>query len=271
MNYYYIRSMTTKRIIITGASGNLGSKVATRLIDNQQQVIVTGRNAEKLAPFKEKATLLPGNLEDPTFLEELLFNAGAVFLVLPSLQQLTLKEFATQFINIAEASGMSHVVNISNCTLTRWGKPTSLIEFETYLNEAKALHIKHLRCANFFENFNWGIHTPYKADIKLPYISSYEIAHVAAYYLQQRNFTGHTIDELMGAEDYSMSDIAIKLGVTYQQVPARLEEQSFFDAFNSGQYEVVKRTVANTSTLKEERFTLSYFLNHHFNQALLKP
>jgi len=262
--------MRNTQIVVTGATGNLGSKVATALIESQQSVIVTGRQKDKLSTFEGKATLLAGNLEDPAFLQALLKDAGAVFLVLPSLTQLSIKAFAEQFINIAEANGISHIVNISNCTLTRFGKPTSLIEFESYLDQAERLHIKHLRCANFFENLNWGIHTPYNPDIALPYISSIEIAETATRYLMERHFTGHSIDELMGAADYSMSDIAAKLGVSYQQVPARVEDKAFFDAFNSGQYELVKRTASNTSAAQDERYTLSYFLEHGFNHELLK-
>lgn len=262
--------MSHQPIVVTGATGNLGSKVATELITNQQPVVVTGRNAEKLGAFQNTASILPGNLEDPLFLKQLFSNARAVFLVLPALKQLSLKAFTDQFINIAKDSGITHVVNISNCTLTRWGKPTLLLEFESFLNHASTLHIKHLRCANFFENLNWGIHTPYNPAIKLPYISSFEIAHIAAQYLQEQNFSGHSVDELMGARDYSMPDLANLLGVSYQQTTARPEDQPFFDAFNSGQYELVKRTPYNTSTAQEERFTLSYFLEHHFNHALIK-
>jgi uncharacterized protein YbjT (DUF2867 family) len=262
--------MSKPHIVVTGATGNLGSKVAATLVSHQQRIVATGRNTDKLSHLKEKALIMEGNLEDPAFLHKLLSNAGAVFLVLPSLQHLSLKEFADQFITIAEASGVTHVVNISNCTLKRWGRPTALIEFESYLNKSTSLHIKHLRCANFFENLNWGIHTPYHPDIQLPYISSYEIADTAARYLQEQSFNGHSIDELMGARDYSMAEIATQLGVVYRQTAARPEDKSFFDAFNTGQYELIKRTPANTSASQEERFSLSYFLNHHFNRELLK-
>ena len=262
--------MSKKSIVVTGATGNLGSKVAAALLEGQQQIRVTGRQTEKLLSYNGKADVMAGDLEDQAFLKQLLYNASAVFLILPTLQRLTLQEFATQFIGIAEECGVTHIVNISNCTLTRWGKPTSLLEFESYLNQATTLHIKHLRCANFFENLNWGIHTPYNPDIKLPYISSYEIAHIAAHYLQEQNFTGHSVDELMGACDYSMSELAAQLGVSYHQTPARPEDQAFFDAFNNGQYELVKRTPANTSATQEERFTLSYFLENDFNRELLK-
>jgi hypothetical protein len=77
--------------------------------------------------------------------------------------------------------------------LPRWGKHRPQPESKTYLNET---HIEHLRCANFFENLNWGLHTPYRADIKLPYRSSYEVAYLAVDYLKYLDFTGISLDEL---------------------------------------------------------------------------
>lgn len=119
---------------------------------------------------------------------------------MPILKKKSLQEFAEQFIKMASECTVTHVVNISNCTLERSGLPTTLIEFEQHFSKAKDLHIKHLRCANFFENLNWGIHTPYKPEIKLPYISSFEVAHIASQYLSKLNFSGITVDELMGEE-----------------------------------------------------------------------
>jgi hypothetical protein len=256
-------------ILITGASGNLGSKVAYELLKRGLDVKVTGRNREKLASFEGQATLLCGDLEDETFLYSALEGVDAVFLVMPQLQKLSIADFAALFIKAAEARGVSHVVNISNCTLKRFDKWTSLLELERALNEAFRLHIKHLRCANFFENLNWGIHTPYHPHIKLPYIASYEIAHIAAAYLAARSFEGRTAEELMGRADYSMQDFCERLGLVYQQQPVTEDNNWFFGAFNSGQYELVKRTEANTSRLTDERFTLDYFLEHHFNKEAL--
>jgi hypothetical protein len=265
----YIRYAMNETILITGASGNLGSKVAYELIPVRIPLKVAGRTKDKLAQFEGKAEVLSGSLEDEAFLSAALKNVQAVFLVLPQLQQLTTKEFAELFLRTAEEKGVTHVVNISNCTLKRYDQWTSLLEFEQYLNTSTQLHIKHLRCANFFENLNWGIHTPYHPAIKLPYISSYEIAHTAASYLRSKNFTGKSVEELMGKEDYSMQDFANMLGVTYQQQPTSPENSWFFDAFNTGQYELVQRTSENTSSLQEERFSLDYFLTHHLKQEAL--
>lgn len=256
-------------ILITGASGNLGSKVAYELLKRGAAIKVTGRNRGKLAAFEGLAPVLCGDLEDEAFLREALRDVTAVFLVMPALRSLTIDEFAALFTRTAEEKGVSQLVNISNCTLKRHGQWTALLELEQALNSAPSLHIKHLRCANFFENLNWGIHTPYHPEIKLPYISSYEIAHTAAAYLTDLDFEAKSVDELMGKADYSMQDFANKLGVPYRQQPLTQENSWFFGAFNSGQYELVKRTPANTSRLTEERFSLDYFLEHHFNNEAL--
>jgi hypothetical protein len=256
-------------ILVTGASGNLGSKVAHELLKTGATIKVTGRNKEKLSLFEGKTEVLCGDLEDESFLYSALDKVDTVFLVLPQLRRLSIEEFARIFIKAAEEKGITHVVNISNCTLKRFGKWTTLLEFEQALNRAPGLHIKHLRCANFFENLNWGIHTPYHPDIKLPYVSSYEIAHIAATYLKNRNFIGKSVEEFMGKADYSMQNFADKLGVPYQQQPLTEANHWFFGAFNTGQYELVKRTEENTSRLTDERFTLEHFLAHHFKQEAL--
>ena len=256
-------------ILVTGASGNIGSKVAYELLKSGASIKVAGRNRIQLAPFEGQAPVFCGDLEDEAFLRQALEGVTAVFLVMPALRSTSIADFADLFTGAAEAAGVTHVVNISNCTLKRNGKWTTLLDFEQALNKAPHLHIRHLRCANFFENLNWGVHTPYNPDIRLPYISSYEIAHVASAHLQNLDFTGQSVQELMGRRDYSMQDFATLLGIAYQQQPLTEENNWFFGAFNSGQYELVKRTEANTSRETEERFTLEYFLEHHFNKEAL--
>ncbi len=233
-------------------------------------LVVTGRNQAKLNYFEHQATVVPGDLENVNTLKEILNNTTAIFMVLPQLRNTTIEDYANILTRIAEDSGVSHLVNISNCTLTRWGKPTQLLEFESSLNEAATtLNIKHLRCANFFENLNWGLNTPYRGDIKLPYISSFEIADIAASYLKALSFKGVSVDELMGNQDYSMTDFADKLDVEYRQTEISEDDASFFNAFNENQYTLVSRNEQNTSASTNEAFTLEYFLNHHFDRSLL--
>ncbi|HZH99949.1 MAG TPA: NAD(P)H-binding protein [Flavisolibacter sp.] len=258
-----------KYTAITGASGNLGSKMAHALLATGMPLKLAGRNRDKLTQFEGEAEVCAGDLEDLEVVKALMENTQSVFLVLPELSKTSIKDYARSLIRIAENTGVSHIVNISNCTLTRWGRPTLHLEFETFLNETDSIHIKHLRCANFFENLNWGLHTPYRGDIKLPYISSDEVVHIAANYLRTLCFTGISVDELMGAADYSMNDFAEKLGVIYKQTDVSDDNASFFNAFNQSEYSLVKRSEKNTSKGDVEAFSLDYFLKHRLDKRLL--
>jgi hypothetical protein len=167
-----------------------------------------------------------------------------------------------RLVSLLEGSPIRHVVNISNATLKRGGNYTSLITLEQELSKVQGIAVKHLRCANFFENLNWGISTPYHPDLKLPYISSYEIAHVAANYLQHRNFEGISTDELLGERDYSMAELAQIIGVRYTQLPYSDANIGFYQPFNEGNFELVRRTAENTSIPDDKRFTLDYFIRN---------
>jgi NAD(P)-dependent dehydrogenase (short-subunit alcohol dehydrogenase family) len=258
-----------KYTAITGASGNLGSKMAHALLATGMPLKLAGRNRDKLTQFEEEAEVCIGDLEDLEVVKALMENTTSAFSVLPELSKTSIKDYAKSFIRIAENAGVSHIVNISNCTLSRWDRPTRHLEFETFLNETSSIHIKHLRCANFFENLNWGLHTPYRGDIKLPYISSDELVHIAANYLRTLSFTGISVDELMGAADYSMNDFAEKLGIIYKQTEVPDEDAPFFNAFNQGKYSLVKRNAKNTSKGAVEAFSLDYFLEHRLDKTLL--
>ena len=258
-----------KYTAITGASGNLGSKLAHALLATGMPLKLAGRNRDKLTQFEGEAEVCAGDLEDLDVVKKLMENTQSVFLVLPELSKTSIKDYARSLVGIAENAGVSHIVSISNCTLTRWGHPTRHLEFETYLNETSSIHIKHLRCANFFENLNWGLHTPYRGDIKLPYISSDEVVHIAAHYVSTLSFTGISVDELMGVGDYSMNDFAEKLGIIYKQTEVSGDNASFFNAFNQNEYTLVKRSEKNTSKGDVEAFSLEYFLEHRLDKMLL--
>ena len=257
-----IRMITEKYILVLGASGNLGGKVAEELLGRGERVGVVARDAKHLSRFSDKAILLVGDYMNDDFLREALANASALFCTIPAEALATPETSAQRLMALLKESPVTHVVNISNCTLKRDGMYTSLIAFEKELSKIEGIAVKHLRCANFFENLNWGIDTPYLPDLKLPYISSYEIAYVATNYLQQRNFEGITVDELLGERDYSMAELASLVGVSYTQLPYSEENISFYRPFNEGDYELVPRTAQNTTHPIEEKFTLDYFIRH---------
>ena len=245
-----------------GASGNLGNKVLKDLISRGESVAGVTRQKARMAALEGQCEVLEGDFQDDEFLRKSLSCATALFCTIPDSALAHPVAAAERLVKLLEASPIKHVVNISNATLKRNGNYTSLITFEQELSKVQGIAVKHLRCANFFENLNWGINTLYHPDLKLPYISSYEIAYVAANYLAHRNFEGISTDELLGERDYSMAELAEIIGVSYTQLPYSEANIGFYKPFNEGNFELVKRTMENTSIPTAEIFTLDYFIRN---------
>ncbi|AKD03599.1 NAD(P)H-binding protein [Pontibacter korlensis] len=250
-------------ILILGAGGNIGGKVAKELITLGEQVAVFGRSRERLSSFEGKAELKEGDFNDDKALGQALQKANSVFLTVPDAAFNDATATAKRLGVLLQETPVTHVVNISNSIVRKGGVPTRLVALENELNEALRQHLLHLRCANFFENLNWGLHTPYAPDLRLPYISSYEVAYVTARHLQQQDFTGKQVKALLGERDYSMAELAAAAGVAYQQQPYTPENIHFYKPFNDGDFVVEQRQDSHTSVQKEERFTLGYFLKNN--------
>ncbi|HEY0900090.1 MAG TPA: NAD(P)H-binding protein [Sphingobacteriaceae bacterium] len=249
-------------IVIFGATGNVGGKVARKL--SEKDVPFLGVASQNSA-HPETTKLKKGNLMNPAFLEQILHQAEAVFIILPESLYAQGLEYASLLVKTIEKSTVTHVVNISNAITHRNGKPTLLNQLEQELNRLESVHIKHLRCANFFENLNLGLSNGYNGDLKLPYISTHEVAHFASEYLIHRNFSGHTIEELHGPADYSMNDFATITGVPFVQQELTEENRTFYEPFNNGQFRMAERTIHNTTSLPQPEFYLDHFFEKESN------
>lgn len=248
-------------IVVLGATGHLGSKVSNKL-------------AEKNVPFRGIASpaspvkspeFLTGDLMDGNFLREILSEATTLFSILPVNLYPIWNEYASLLTAVlAEKNQVTHLVNISNAVTEKDGTPTLLINFETELNKLSGINIKHLRCANFFDNLNWGLNNGYNGDLKLPYISTHEIALVAAGLLIDKNFSAHSFDELLGPEDYSMDDFASLAGKGSRKKVLTDEARPFFEPFNTGSFSIPPRTINNTTSDSDPRFYLAHFLKTEF-------
>lgn len=250
------------RILILGASGNIGGKIARELIARGETPGVVGRDNARLAPLAGQADRWVGDFGDDDFLREAMREADTLFLTVPDEHLVHPAATALRLGRLLAPGSVTHIVNISNSIVARGGTATRLVAFESELDKLAGIHVKHLRCANFFENLNWGFSTPYRPKLKLPYISSYEVAFVAANYLQHRRFAGHSVEVLLGARDYDMEELAAAAGAVYRQLPYRPENVDFFRPFNEGDFVVEERTSANTSSQLDPRFTLEYFVRH---------
>src|SRR5215510_1879087 len=102
----------TMKYLITGATGNVGSKVADLLIQSGVRPRVFVRDAHKArARFGDRAEVFVGDLADPESLRAALESVDAFFLVNSGPQIPERDELAAQ---AAQAAGVKHLVKLSS-------------------------------------------------------------------------------------------------------------------------------------------------------------
>ncbi len=216
--------------VILGATGQVGSQVAEFLLDRGEQVTVVSRHPEKLDGLKRQgANPLAGSLKDPEFLSRAFTGARSLFSMIPP--QPYARDFRTfqtrvgaSIASAIAVSGVTHVVNLSSVG-AEWpagtGPITGLHEHEERLNALPDLHVLHLRPAFFMENLLMNIDlikangvngSPLTGELDFPVIATRDIAWEAANRLQALDFSGHSVQELLGERDLSMHEMTRILG-----------------------------------------------------------
>jgi uncharacterized protein YbjT (DUF2867 family) len=211
-------------IVIMGASGHTGGRIAELLLESGEKVRVLGRSAEKLAALEKKgAFVATGDAADPRFLTSAFRGAEGVFTLIPpdarapdyrALQD-RMGEAAVEAIR---ESGVRHVVFLSSVGAdlpSGTGPIAGLHAQEERLRGLANVNVLILRPAYFFENFyetlglikhqgiNGGALAP---DVAMPMIATRDIADAAARALRARDFRGFTVKELLGPRDLSLSE-----------------------------------------------------------------
>lgn len=218
--------------VITGATGNIGSKIAWNLLNRGHKVRVIGRELTKLQPFVTKgAEAAVGNLEDTEFLTNAFKGATAVFTILPpnmNAPDITLyqNKIGESIVTAIRNAGITHVVNLSSigAHLERdTGIVQGLHNQEQRLNEIPNLNVVHLRPAFFMENLLSAaemvksqnmVGSPLNGALRFPAIATKDIADVATEYLANRDFTGRTVRNLLGQRDVNYNEIVRVIGET---------------------------------------------------------
>jgi uncharacterized protein YbjT (DUF2867 family) len=212
-------------IVITGATGNVGKKVAEALLAEGRQVRVVSRNTKRLQPLVDKgAEAWGGSLQDEAFLTEAFRGAVAVFVMIPPNH--ASENLRTYQNRIGEAiftalknTEVNQIVNLSGLGAHRpdkTGPILGLYDQEQRLNWLKEVNLVHLRPTVFMENLlnnipqikNQGIHgTALKGDLAIPVIATKDVARAACKYLLQLDFSGIAVRELLGQRDVSMLEM----------------------------------------------------------------
>ena len=217
-------------ISVMGASGNVGSGVADRLLQEKQDVQVFGRSAERLESFGRRgAEIVVGNAINVDDLQILFRDADAALVVLPD--DLADPDFVSNRSAMSRAitqalrdQQVGHVVLASAIGAYRdrgVGPAAGLHELEELLFALEGASVLALRAAWHMENLLASIPmiqeqringSAIRADHRFPMIATADIAEVAARHLLDRDFTGHTVETIVGPEDLSMSEASRVLG-----------------------------------------------------------
>jgi uncharacterized protein YbjT (DUF2867 family) len=221
--------------VITGATGNTGSVVAKRLLEQGKKVRAIGRSAERLQPLAAKgAEPFVADVNDSTALARAFQGAEAIYLMLPPDPSTPdvrgySKRVNQAFLTALQQSGVKHAVVLSSIGADKpekTGPVVGLYELEQKLNSISDLNALYLRAGYFMENTlgQVGIINalgmaagPLRPDLKVPMIATRDIGAAAADALLKLDFSGHHARELLGQRDLDMTEAASIIGAAIEK------------------------------------------------------
>ncbi len=288
-------------IAITGATGNTGSAAARALLAKGAKVRAIGRDEHKLQPLVALgAKAFVGNLDDAASMTAAFQDAAAVYLLIPAAMEVEnfrayQDRISHAYAAAVEESGVKYVVTLSSLGAQHpqgTGPIVGLHNLEEKLNAIPGLNVLHLRAAGFMENLLRAI-APLRSmgtlpgsappDVRGPYIAARDIGAYAAKRLAAQDFSGSSVQELLGADDYTMREAATAIGkaigrpnLGYMQVPLPMLEDALvqmgfpkssaalmiemFKAENNGLCDQQEpRSAANTTPTTLEIFVVEEF------------
>lgn len=280
---------------IAGATGNTGRAIAEKLLGQGKKVRVLGRSAERLASLASKgAEPYVGELGHDVFLREAFAGCEAVYAMIPpnyatpdfrSYQA----ELGKSIVSALEHAKPKYVVHLSSVgadVAQGTGPIAGLYHQEQRLNQLPGIHVLHLRPTFFFENFLANIDmvknmhilgSAIRADLQFAMIATQDIGEYAAKRLAALDFSGKSVQILLGQRHLAMTEVTRILGkaigkpdLKYVQFPyedaikgmvqAGLTEDlasiyvEMAQAFNEGKVEFGPRDAESTTPTSIEAF-----------------
>jgi uncharacterized protein YbjT (DUF2867 family) len=281
-------------IAVMGGAGNVGSKVADRLLKAGEEVRAL-EHARDLTDLKERgAEVVTGDAMSSDDLRAFFDGAVAALVLLPEnvADPMFVEHRRTMSRAICDAlrdSGVGHVVALSSvgaALADAPGPPGGLHGFERDLAELDS-NVLVVRSAAYMDYLLAAVPlikaqkvngTALAAHVLFPMVATQDVAREAADRLRRRDFSGHEIRLLLGPEEITMAEatkaIGERLGMTdlpYLEFPpdgvkgslvgAGMSEQvaglivDMQLAVNDGRYfEGVRRTRESTTSTRLEDF-----------------
>lgn len=214
-------------IVLTAATGQIGSKVVDGLLGHDEPVRIIAHDPEKVpAQVRERFDVVRGSHRDRPVLDEALAGADTLFWLMPAdrTAQSIYDAYVTASIPGAEAvvrHGIERVVVVSALgrgTGMYAGHVSASLAMED-LFRSTGVHVRALANPSFMENYlrqipaiqNGVITDALPADLKLPMVATRDIAAVAVRLLLDHSWTGQDTVDLLGPEDLSLNDVAATL------------------------------------------------------------
>jgi uncharacterized protein YbjT (DUF2867 family) len=213
------------KITTTTPTGNIGSKLAIRLLDAGAELTVIARDPTKVAALAGRgARVVTGSQADPAVVTEATRGADALFwLTPPDYTAADFRKYQRQMGGAAAAAiretGVARVVDLSSIGAqlpSGVGAISGLHDVEELINAA-AKNVVLLRCGFFMENFlglaqpvkNMGkLFMPIPPEVPMPMVATTDIAEVAARWLLDASWTGHRVTGAHGPADLPMTEVA---------------------------------------------------------------
>lgn len=280
---------------IVGATGKIGSKVSMTLLRMGENVRMIGRDETRLKPFVSQGAMpFVGDASDTEFLIRAFSGAVAVFVMIPphygasdfgAFQDSIGQSIATAL----QEANVHYVVNLSSVgaeLAEGTGPITGLHRQEERLNRVPGLNVLHIRAAYFMENLLMNIPlirssgimgSAMQGELRIPMISTTDIAEEIADRLLSRDFSGTSAQYLLGQRDVSLDEAAAIIGrsigrpdLKYVQFPYAEAEKGMVGAgispdvarsyiemsraFNEGKIKAPARAIENTTGTTIEEF-----------------
>lgn len=227
-------------ILVTGATGTVGTEVVRQLLDAEQEVRALARDqitaARKLGP---NVAIVEGDPSQPDTLDAALRGVDRMYLLLPMAPML--QQWDAEIVSAAQRAGVGHIVKHSNIgaddehatTMQRWHRAGER------LIESSGITWTFVRPTGFMSNaLSWAdmiksqgiVYTP-GGDGKLAVIDPRDIAAVAVAALTEPGHERHAYD-LTGPEALSAADqvtiISDEIGrpITHIDIPESAARES---------------------------------------------
>jgi uncharacterized protein YbjT (DUF2867 family) len=217
--------------LITGATGNIGSKVVERLLDRGERPRVLVRNAEKARSlYGDRVDIFVGDFSDSASMTAALTGADA-FLLVSSIDDLVARDEVAA--KSAKAAGVKHLVKISSLAIPHKNIGTGVWHAQGEAAVlASGVPFTFIRPSGFMENCLWwarsiksdGIVRSSAGDGKSPVIHSDDIAAVATKALTTQAYIGELLP-VTGPELLSYPEMVEKIGTRIGK-PLRYEALS---------------------------------------------